>query len=170
MALKKQSLDIMMSQQTSVVKKIFEAVPRNEFWNANKICAEVFRHGTRLDQKTCEGCLNHLVEIGAVIESTAAPGHFCRAPLREDREAKPAPALKAVPDAPKPAAKTPIDTLSEFASSLRTNAAGLHAQADNLLTLADQIDATLLQFMQDQSDCEKQLEKLRAFKNFLKDV
>lgn len=54
---------------TAVSKKIYDATPINEAWNANQINSELARTSTPVEFRTILGCLNGLVGAGLVKES-----------------------------------------------------------------------------------------------------
>ena len=55
--------------QTAIARKVFDFVPIQDAWAANKIVSEMIRCGLpRIDFRTIEGCLHRLKDAGLVKE------------------------------------------------------------------------------------------------------
>ena len=129
----------------SQLRKVLDATPIQEAWNAVAISAEMRRVGSGgADPRATLGCLSNLVEQGLIDE--VRKGQFKRV---QPKEKQPTPEIKPVevptthkePEMqPKPTAapaSNPIDKLSKLASRLRDLASDMETAA---LELAEQAE------------------------------
>lgn len=126
-----------LSGQSNLARRVFDAVPRQDYWSVMQISNEMHRkepHG--LSKGEITGCLRTLVESGLVSEagvltfrSTVKPPK----PVLKEEEPVTAPAKKAE----KPA-KSLMENLFDVASSLR-------AAAEQIDALALEVDSTIIE-------------------------
>lgn len=74
-------LTILLEQQTTTARKVFEAVPVKEAWAAHQISSEMKREGCNYSLKVVEGCLSSLAEDGLIKEKPR--GSFQRVVIEE---------------------------------------------------------------------------------------
>lgn len=143
--------------QTSIARRVYDATPISEAWTVHQVMQELARAGLPIrDYSKVEGCLNSLRQAGLVDEPEK--GKFRRAkvaPLKiaavssqpETIEDEPAPQMskptitvKTASSAPTEAKKhtNPLERLDELAKRAR-------AAAATLTTLADEIDTVALE-------------------------
>lgn len=130
----------------SILKKVFEATPKEEAWAAPSISAEMRRLGSGGgDSRQTLGCLNQLAQLGLIKETSK--GMFQRVEIREKAEPvinKPAEIQPMSIRAIQPVATqsaTPIDRLSKFAIRLRELANDMETAALDLAEQAEKNDA-----------------------------
>lgn len=176
-----QKFNLILTQQTSICRKIFEFVPIGEAWTASQISTAISRRqttSTRPDMKTLEGCLNGMKDAGLIKEPQR--GLWQQVVPRESvkiadasvktaaltPQAEPGPlsapheeAALAVPAEAIPQA-TPAQTFGELAVQLR-----LRGQA--LIRMADDIETAALTFEQRLDDMEAKLAKFNQLRALL---
>lgn len=183
-----QKFKMLLDQQTTIARKIFEAVPIAESWTSNKIATALTRMGsTRVDMKTLEGCLASLKDSGLVKEPER--GLWQQVQARETVKlpeiAEPTPVL--TPAARRAALPTvnPEDAITANASiklpedehandapktpaeSLGILATSLRLRANALLKMADEIDAEAVRFEDQISAALAKLERFNALRALL---
>ncbi|HDR9163629.1 TPA: hypothetical protein QDB28_004033 [Burkholderia vietnamiensis] len=166
---------IALDSQSAIARKIFEGVPIQDSWTANKIVTELTRMGgsTRVDFRTAQGCLDSLKDAGLIKEPQR--GLFQRVMPREREtislpaSAQAAPSLDPQAREPKititpPATdeSTPISILGGIASALRT-------QAAELIQIADKIDTAAIGIEERAEHVESRLSKFRELSALLKE-
>ena len=131
-----------LAGQSSLARKVYEAVPIAEPWSLNSIMGEVLRLGHNVTHNNMRGCLRDMVEAGLVREPY--PLQF----IREKVTVKKAKTMP-MPSAQLPTSTSPADFLADAAVSLRAVATGIEEVA---LKLAE--------------DSEKTAETMKAFEAF----
>lgn len=139
---------------STVAKKVLDATPVDEAWNAPAISAVLRRRGIGgADSRITMGCLNTLVNAGLVVEPKK--GEFRRVCVRvkpkqsESLFKEPATTMEIAmqkaeqPEAatPQSAASDPIDKLSAFAARLRDLANDMERIALDLAERAEKNEA-----------------------------
>ena len=126
-----------LSGQSNLARRVFEAVPKQDYWSVLQISNEMHRmepHG--LSKGEITGCLRSLVDAGLVSESgmltfrsTVKPPK----PVLKEVAPVTAPAIKA--DKPK---QSLMEQLFDVASAMRV-------AAEKIETLAMEVDSTILE-------------------------
>ena len=161
-----------LNGQTSVARKVFELVPIKEAWTPIEIVAALNRATkSSMDFKVLTGCLNTLKESGLVREPTR--GHFQRVEVKEKEErmvdfnarpiVTPKSPVSAAAPAPAPAAKSPIEILSEISGRL----VGVNAE---IKRIASDIETAALVIEEGMAANEENLGKLRQLQSILKSL
>lgn len=124
---------------TAISRRLLEAVPFNEPWGTDKVLAEYSRlnGGLSMDRHKGAWCLSQLIEAGLV--RSPMQHHFQRVQARPALAAVKQTQEAAVPVA-KPEPPTVLQQLESMARSMRQQAAALTAQADELESLALQME------------------------------
>jgi hypothetical protein len=179
---------------TTISRKIFEFVPIGESKTASQIVTAMRNTSTRPDLKTATGCLNSLKDAGLVKEPER--GLFVQVVPREippgvinyvpppvippeaapnwSKQEMPVPSKTVVPlaESRAPAERrsfaelagdpplSPAQKFGDLATSLRL-------KAQNLIRLADDIDAAALEFEQQVEDATTKLQQFNALKALL---
>lgn len=81
MSMSRSRFDAIFSGQSSIAKKVYEAVPIVESWNAKKILSELARQGITQEPRTLTGCLDTLKRSGLINE--LMKGEFRREVIKE---------------------------------------------------------------------------------------
>lgn len=148
MHLSKAKFDRQYMSINSVLKKVYEATPINEYKTAISISAEMRRLGTGgADSRQTLGCLNSLMEMGLVEEF--GKGEFRRVEVKspqqkqieqpetkEEKMSLPAKVVEIKPEVKQENA-SPIDRLSKFANRLRDLANDMENAAIELAEAAE---------------------------------
>ena len=173
MSMSQSRFDAIFSGQTSIAKKVYEAVPIAESWNARKIMTELSRLGISQDQRTVTGCLENLRKSGLVNEFLK--GEFRREPIKEvvlKAEAgkakevsvitlpKPTIAPSAVAH---PADLSPMDILGALAA----RAANLASMANDL---SSDISDAAVEIQQHIENNDADTQKLKQLQSILKSI
>lgn len=159
-----------LDAQPAIARKLFEFVPIQDAWPANKIIGEMIRSGLpRIDFKTVEGCMNRLKDAGLVKEPER--GTFQRIAPRE-REAPKLQLQVCAAPAPEPIAErcpgpviegnAPTIVLGEMATTLRRYAGAL-------TSLADELDESAVGMEERIDHAERRLSKFRELSALLKE-
>lgn len=158
--MKQSRLAILEKMQTGIARKVLQAVPISEEWNAREIGRELGRLGHNPNFRILEGCLNTLVESGLVTEKTK--GMFRRVAAKEkevqdmiQNEITPR-VLAAVPE-PKREEIELLDPLEQ-----------LFAVAKRLRTAADEIEAEAMRMQEKMEQVTKDQESLNQLRTLLK--
>lgn len=142
-----------VSNLSGIAKKVYDAVPDGESWDAKAIIAEMQRMlGTKPDFRVVEGCLESLKVSGLLKESP--PRMFVRLAIKT-KEEKPdvKPEVKPVETKPVETKMDPITQLSTLAATLRERSRHVNAmlmQLDAMETeltrFADEIEKAAIAF------------------------
>lgn len=126
-----------LSGQTALAKRVFEAVPMQAFWSVQEISTEMTRlGGHNLSKGEITGCLRCLVDAGLINETASLTFRSNVKP--------PKPVLKEVAPVTAPAMKaakpklTLMEQLFDVATSLRT-------AAEQIDALALEVDSTIVE-------------------------
>jgi len=146
--------------QTSVAKKVLDAVPISEPWALTQIASELLRQGHRMERRILEGCLLTLKESGLVREPTR--GAFIRVTARPRVEIGVVAAVAPEVETPTvPAKGSAMDRLAGLAADLRA----LASLASALATRIDDVAVEVEDEMQKLRDQGANLRKLKALLN-----
>lgn len=132
--------------QTSVAKKVYNVVPKQDVWAVQQINAELNRLQQSIDFHILGGVLDSLVRAGLIQE--VGKGRFMREPIRKKAvpAEKPQPQEVKMPPAPSQAVaqKTALDKLIELSKAIETlgKAAAMYAKQleDIALEVEEQIE------------------------------
>lgn len=161
------------SGMTGVAKKVLEAVPMNEPWDAGRVRQEVRRLGHQMESHIIDGCLRALREGGLIRESS--PGCYVRVAVRpklvhqavasnEDAVSQEEEAASAGPVSGKPLGEwTAVDRLANLAHELRILRDALESTAKSIEDIALDIEA-------DAGANTEAAEKLAALQKLLKGI
>lgn len=163
------------SEQTSVARKVFEAVPIKAPWEFKQIMAEIARqHGHSMDVRIARGCLNSLIKSKLVREPTV--DCYIRTEIR-DYVAPPAPkvhlaAVRSIPPVEESIVATPTQLSTEKSpiealDALKFRAIKLQELAAELAADIETV-ATEAHVYVERSDAE--IKQLRQLKSLLKDL
>jgi len=105
-----------LSGQTNLARKVFDAVPRQEFWDVNQISAEMYRKAHHNSSKAeITGCLRTLVDAGLINETASLTFRSTVKPPKPD-----APEKVMQPKAkPEPAQPSLMEKFFDVATALR---------------------------------------------------
>lgn len=157
--------------QTAIARKVFDFVPIQDAWAANKIVSEMIRCGLpRIDFRTIEGCLHRLKDAGLVKEPergafqrvmprTEAPKvqlQVCSSP--GPAPASQTPAAPLIVDAP----VAPTAVLGDLATTVRRC-------AGELALLADALDESAVNIEERIDAAERRVSKFRELSALLKE-
>lgn len=160
--------DIALQGMTTLARKVYEAVPIEEAWSSASIGAEMSRiGGTVPSLSVLEGCLKALIE-GDLVRRIGR-SKYQRAPVRvrvETQSETPEPTIEPE-ETPVPKPKTAEESATDHLGQLAAQARGM---AQELLNLADRIDAAALDVVQAIEAARKGDEKLRALRELLKEI
>lgn len=150
-------VDKILDGESSLARKVYEAVPISEPWSIKQIVAELRRKQTSNSLSTIQGSLNALASRNLIKEPSS--GMFIRAkvstPTPTPQLEVPKPVnLKAVDKKP----SNPIDELGELSQQARDLASHMTSLATALDNVAIKID----DFMQEQDAESAKLKQLKA--------
>jgi hypothetical protein len=122
-------------------RKVLEAIPIAEAWNAAQIAAEIARVATPMERRIVDGCLKHIVESG--LARAVKPGVFQRIAAKEEAAA----VEVTEPTWPvavtfSPAPQHPLAQFDAIAAEIREHGRKQQAFYESI---ADQIEAAALQ-------------------------
>lgn len=170
MSMSQTRFDAIFSGQTSIAKKVYEAVPIAESWTTRKIMAEMQRLGISQDQRTVAGCLENLRKSGLVNE--LMKGEFRREGIKEI-------GIKAVEQKEKePAvvtiAKPPIAILTTAPLSPMDILGALAVRAANLAGMASELASDIsdaaIDVQQHIENNDADTKKLKQLQSILKSI
>lgn len=156
------------SGQTSVAKKVYEAVPILEAWSVGQVNAALQRSGVVIAFRDVAGCLNTLKNSGLINEPKT--GEFIREGVRQPKTPKvKEPEMK--PEAPRavittgqhPITTNPIDKLENLAQRIMQVSQMVKGIADDLSDAAIDIQH---QF----EGKEEDLKKFKQLQELLKGI
>ena len=163
----------MLKHQSSIARKVFDAVPISEAWGFQAIQSELFRLGINKPKNIVEACLGSLTDAGLIRKGSQ--GHYIRICIHEPTA--PAPEIKIVPAISTPAPeklqaeqtpmteaaqqKTPIQRLEELAAKVSK-------MAEEILELPSEIESIAAQLKHDAEANAGELAKLNQLKVLLK--
>lgn len=85
--LKKELVDRLLAQQTTIARKVYQAIPIEEAWSHIEIYREFVRiHGTSVEVRTVGGCVNSLIASGLVRQ--VQRDRYRREPVKEAQAPK----------------------------------------------------------------------------------
>lgn len=143
----KQRAESILEGQTNVARKVFAAVPMQEFWSVGQISNEMVRvEKHNLSKGEITGCLRSLVDAGLVAEAGM---------LTFRSNVKAELTLKEVPVSAPPAKKQPKPSLMDRMFALATS---LRDVAEQVETLAMEVDTAIL----DASKGDEKLKQIQA--------
>lgn len=127
--------------QTSMARKVLDAVPKAEIWSIAQITTELGRVGNNMTRSVVEGCLRTLVEAGLVQE---LQGGFRRVAARPEPQPVASTTIKlaSVPTQEAPV-QTPMEKLVVLAADLRSLAAEAESMAVRVEELGVELDDKL---------------------------
>ncbi|MBV6321922.1 hypothetical protein [Duganella violaceipulchra] len=170
MSISQSRFEAIFSGQSSVAKKVYDAVPISESWNVKRITAELIRQGTGQDPRTIAGCLDTLKRSGLINELLR--GEFRRESVKEvtvkkvEVEVNSKPVGVPTPEAPAPVLQpgvSPMDVLGHLAA----RAAALSQMARNLC--AD-IENAAVEIQQHVESVEQDTQKFKQLQSLLKSM
>jgi hypothetical protein len=163
-----------MQNQTTIAKKVYEAVPIAESWSVKQILSEMFRvTRSQADHKIVNGCIKSLIDSGLVYEPIN--GQYQRAQVKEKAiEPEKIPlkivkekgiemdvTIKKEPDIENNS--NPIDVLGKLSSRL------LSVNRD-IKKIADDIDSAAISVQEQLEESEGKSEKLKQLQQLLKSL
>ena len=148
------------SSQTATAKKVYDARPIAEAWDARKIATELRRKGCNIDFRYIEGALAHLVEAGLLKEPHK--GEFVRVPMKPELVRA---ELEDVSEQPRPQAAEQIQVMQKIDPLTR-----LAAAAGQLRRLAEEIETAALDAQREIEAAGAGSQKLRQLQALLKDL
>jgi hypothetical protein len=81
--LTKDKVELLLKQQSSIARKVFDSVPIEQSWTVSFIMNDMARRGiSAKEPKTVTGCLNTLMSCGLVCEPST--GKFVRTKTKEE--------------------------------------------------------------------------------------
>lgn len=169
MSMSHSRFDAIFSGQSSIAKKVYEAVPIAESWNAKKIQSELTRQGITQDPRTIAGCLDTLRKSGLINELLR--GEFRREVIKD-------PVVKVTSDVPKEpapvAAKPIIVTLAVEQISPMDILGALAARAAHLSSMAYDLSSDIgdaaIDIQQRIENNDSDTQKLKQLQSILKSI
>lgn len=143
----------------SPANKVYDVIPIQECWDAQKIQMELNRIGRPVERHNINGCLKLLREYGLIKESSTAMGHYCKVlPAEVEKESKDRKVIqmKKVEEA-KADVSDSMAVLSELAARLRST-------GEVLAQLADAVEDAALRIEQEKQADAEALRKLKVLK------
>lgn len=166
MSMSQSRFDQIFTGQSSIAKKVYEAIPIAESWSVRNVMAELARQGTNQDQRTVMGCIDGLKRAGLVNELVR--GEF----RREGIKAEPAKTItmKAVKaEIPVPQIVVPMDIVAPM-DILGSLAARAVALGDMAKQLADDIGDAAIEIQQQIETSDADTKKFRQLQALLKGI
>jgi hypothetical protein len=170
MSMSQSRFDAIFSGQSSIAKKVYDAVPIVESWTAKKILSELSRQGITQDPRTITGCLDTLKRSGLIHEFMK--GEFRREVIKElsakaevPAEKEPAPASKPIVVAPPPV--EPEISAMDILGALAARAAHLSSMASDL---SSDISDAAVEIQQRIETIDADTQKLRQLQSILKSI
>lgn len=149
-----QRAENILSGQTNLARKVFAAVPKQEYWSVGQISNEMNRvEKHNMSKGEITGCLRSLVDAGLVAEQGVLT--FCS-------KVKPEP-MKQGPIMPKAEVAAPAPKAS-LMDRLFAEAAGLRKTADSLEAIALDVDTAIQEAKQGST------EKLRKLQGAMREL
>jgi hypothetical protein len=139
--------------------KVYEVIPIQECWDAQKIQMELTRIGKSVERRNIDGSLKLLREYGLIKESSSAMGHYRKVlPVEVEKEAKEKKVIqmKKVEEAKADVSDSMV-VLSELAAKLRITAEGLGK-------LAEAVEDAALRIEQEKQADAEAMRKLKVLK------
>jgi hypothetical protein len=142
------------NSQTSIARKVLDAVPIQESWPLKLIISEIARRGIKPDAHAIEGCLGTIVDDGLVKKNSHGEFQRVSAKPREETNVRTLPnQVKEVPQEP-PVILTTSDKLIKLGVDLR-------AMANVADELALEVETMV-------ANSSEELQKLRQLKDLLR--
>lgn len=139
-----------LSGQSNLARRVFTAVPMQEFWDVQQISTELFRlESHNLTKAEITGCLRTLVDAGLVNETASLTFRSTVKPPKET-------AVMMEPKKQQPS--LPQDSLMDR----------MNDKADALRSLADDIDLLAMELDEALKAASADSEKLKQFQSNLK--
>lgn len=152
---------------TGVARKVLEACPIAESWDAAQVSAELRRTSISVDHRTVTGCLRSLASSGLLRETER--GKFIR--VNTKAKAGQSPAVSA-PAAEPPTTAEPApegrDQQGDAIDKIGAIVAGLRGIAETATELASSIEDVVLDIELSNQAARADSEKLRQLQNLLR--
>lgn len=146
--MKQARADSLLSTESGISRKVYDAIPISEPWNLKQIISELHRKGVTANQRTIEGCIASLEgrglvkRLGQKNSYTVMRVKVTQPTTPTKKEPVEMPTTQIAPDTPEPAANelTPLEKISELSAQMHDLARTAISMAKVMEEVACEVD------------------------------